>query len=262
MIYCLNCGKGIPDQSKFCTFCGAATATADTNPSEINTPPVSEQTTNPIPPPPQFVSTPPPPVSEPSTNPIPPPPQFVSTQQQYIPPTPPLQQQYTPPPQMPPQYINPTQPYVQQYAATTSKGVVVAKNEFYKNAGFWGAVFVFIGFFLPFVNGSDASFYYLVSDLAPGKPELYLYLVFPVCSAVLIIQGLTGVIPKFLVVICKFLPLLLLILLIAGASQAGGNFSFMGDDVGTILKNIGVGLYMTVVGTILMLFFKTTKIKA
>ena len=243
MIYCLNCGKGIPDQSKFCTFCGTAIATADAKLPETNTPTVPEQSSNPIPPPPQFVSTPPPP------------------QPQYIPSTPP-QQQYTPPPQIPPQYSNPTPPPVQQYAAATSATVVgTAKNEFYKNAGFWGAVLALVGFFLPYTSLSDASFYYLVSDLAPEKPELYLYLIFPVSAAILIIQGLTGMLPKFIVAIFKILPLLMLILFAIGISQNSSQFGFMGNDVGTVMSSIGVGLYMTVIGTILMLFFRTTKTK-
>ena len=29
MIYCSNCGKTIPDESKFCTFCGTAIAVVD-----------------------------------------------------------------------------------------------------------------------------------------------------------------------------------------------------------------------------------------
>lgn len=231
MIYCLNCGKGIPDQSKFCTFCGAATATEDTKPSETNTPTVPEQSTNPIPPPPQFVSTPP--------------------QQQYIPPT-----------QIPPQYSNPTPRPVQQYATATSTTVVEpAKNEFYKNVGFWGAMLALVGFFLPYTSLSEASFYYLVSDLAPDKPELYLYLIFPVSAAILIIQGLTGMLPKFIVAIFKILPLLMLILFAIGISQNSSQFGFMGNDVETVMRSIGVGLYMTVIGTILMLFFRTTKTK-
>ena len=29
MIYCLSCGKSIPDDSKFCTFCGTPTPVVD-----------------------------------------------------------------------------------------------------------------------------------------------------------------------------------------------------------------------------------------
>lgn len=241
MIYCSNCGKGIPDQSKFCTFCGTAIKAADVPQSETNTTPVSQEFVTPDPPQKEYV------------NPTP-------SEQQYIPAPQAPQQQYIPPTQIPPQYVSPPIAPVQQFASTTSTRVVeTTKNEFYKNAGFWGAVFTLIGFFLPYVTGYDVSFYYLVTDLAPDKPELYLYAVFPVCAAILIIQSFTGVLPKFLVVICKVLPLLMLILLIVGASQSGSSLGFMGDDVGAILKNIGVGLYMTVIGTILMLFFRTTK---
>lgn len=259
MIYCLNCGKGIPDQSKFCTFCGTPIKTADVQP-EVTTPPVSEQYTNPTPPEQEYTN--PTPTPQEYTNPTPP------SQQQYVPPTPPpIPQQYsnTPPPPPPqysstpaPQYSNPTQPTVQQFA---TKSEVVTKNEFYKNIGFWGAVLTLIGFFLPYINGYDFSFYYLVTDLAPDKPELYLYAIFPVSAAILILQGFTGILPKFLVAIFKILPLLMLILFVIGITNNSSDFGFMGNDVGSVLSNIGVGLYMTVIGTLLMLFFRTTKRK-
>lgn len=203
MIYCPHCGKGIPDQSKFCTFCGTAIA--------------ANQSVSDIPP-------------QPVVNPTPPP-----VQQQYVNPAPAQQ------------FVRP-QP-------------VTSKNEFYKNAGFWGAILTVIGFFLPYVNGYDVSFYYLVTDLAPDKPELYMYLIFPISGAILILQGLTGALPRFLVAIFKLLPILMLALFAAGISQNSSSFGFMGSDVGSILSNIGVGLYMTVIGSILMLFFRTTKVK-
>lgn len=238
MIYCLNCGKGIPDQSKFCTFCGTPTAQVDPQNPGVATPyttsqpdiPVEQQPVNPVPPPPQFRSTPPPP-----------PQQFVTPnyqagqQQQYVAPTP-----------------------AQQYVRTQP---VTTKNEFYKNVGFWGALLTVIGFFLPYVNGYDFSFYYLVSDLAADKPELYLYLIFPVSGAVLLIQALTGILPRFIVVIFKVLPILMLALFTLGISNNSSSFGFMGNDVGSVLKNIGIGLYMIVIGSILMLFFHTTKKK-
>ncbi len=226
MIYCLNCGKGIPDQSKFCTFCGTTVALANMDTPNVIVPSSLEQaTTSPV------VESTTPPVTQ-------------QTAQPFV--------QQTQPP-VTPQYMD---------MNVTRTASVVPQNQFYKNAGFWGAVLTLAGFFLPFLNGNDASFYYLVSDLAPAKPELYMYLVFPVSAAILIIQGLTGVLPKFLIVIFKILPLLMLILLVIGASESGSNLGFMGDDVGTILKNIGIGLYMTVIGTIFMLFFRTTKVKA
>jgi uncharacterized membrane protein YvbJ len=37
MIYCLSCGKEIPSDSKFCTFCGAPTPTVDPKQPNIAT---------------------------------------------------------------------------------------------------------------------------------------------------------------------------------------------------------------------------------
>ncbi len=145
--------------------------------------------------------------------------------------------------------------------SSTTPYTAVPQNEFYKNAGFWGAVLTLVGFFLPYVSTTEASFYYLVSDLAPDNPPLYMYLIFPVCAAIIILQGLTGALPKLLITIFKILPLLLLLLFALGISQKSSSFGFMGNDVKTIMSNIGIGLYMIVIGSILMLFFKTTKIR-
>ena len=240
MIYCLNCGKGIPDQSKFCTFCGTPTAQVDPQNPNVA---ASSTTSQPVTPVEQQTVTPVPP---------PPPPQFRSS-------TPPQPQQFVNPnfqAGQQQQYVTPTP--VQQFVRTQP---VTTKNEFYKNVGFWGALLTFIGFFLPYVNGYDFSFYYLVSDLAADKPELYLYLIFPVSGAVLLLQGLTGILPRFIVVIFKMLPILMLALFALGISNNSSSFGFMGNDVGSVLKNIGVGLYMIVIGSILMLFFHTTKKK-
>lgn len=244
MIYCLNCGKGIPDQSKFCTFCGTATARIDPqNPNTAiqttdNSTPAAQQ---PVSPPPVQPVTPVP--SQPYVNPTP--------QQPFVNPAPPQQQ-----------YVNPAQPVYQQQYAAPVHNAGAGKNEFYKNAGFWGAVLVFIGFFLPYVSAIDASFYYLVSDFASQQPSLYLYLIFPVCGGLLILHGLTGIFPKAVVNILKILPLLMVGLLILGASKSESSFAFMGSDIETILSNIGIGLYMILIGTILILFFRTTKVKA
>ena len=251
MIYCLNCGKGIPDTSKFCTFCGTAIKTTDAPPVESNIPPVLSQSPNYTQQP--FVKTTAPESQHvtPTPLPTPPPPQYNAPPQ-------------IPSSQLPPQYSNTTTPPIQQYATAiaTTNVVRTAKNEFYKNIGFWGALLALVGFFLPYMSADDASFYYLVADKASDKPELYVYLVFPVCAAILIIQRLTGILPRFLVVIFKILPFLMLILFAIGISNNSSQFSFMGKDVQAILGAIGIGFYMTVIGTIFMLFFRTTKVKA
>lgn len=252
MIYCLNCGKGIPDQSKFCTFCGTPIAQIDRQNPNAATPSTTQPVT-PVPTEQQYVE--PTPTSQQYVNPIPPQQQYVNPnyqtnqQQQYVNPNYQTNQQQ--------QFVNPSpaQQFVRVQPVTT-------KNEFYKNIGFWGAVLVFVGFFLPYVSNIDASFYYLVSEFGADKPDVYLYLIFPISSLIIIIQGLTGILPRFVVVIFKLLPLLLLALLIVGGSQSGSGFSFLGNDAATIMKTIGVGLYMTAIGSILMLFFRTTKIKA
>jgi hypothetical protein len=251
MIYCLNCGKGIPDQSKFCTFCGTPTAQIDPqNPvvpeqTTVNVPPVTPDVT---PPPPQNVTPPPPQYANPN------PPQYVNPNPpQYVNPNPP---QYVNP--TPQQFVNPQQFAGQQHAARP----VVAKNEFYKNIGFWGAVLLLVGFFLPYNNINEGSLYYVVTEGGGVIASLYLYLIFPISGAILILQGLTGAFPKVIVAIFKILPLLMLIFIGIGISQAESNFaSTFGDDIETILKNIGVGFYMIVIGSLLVLFFKTTKTK-
>jgi hypothetical protein len=191
MIYCLNCGKGIPDQSKFCTFCGTPVPVVD--PEKPN-------------------------VAEPQ------------------------------PTYRQPMNVNAT-----------------AKNEFYKNVGFWGAVITLVGFFLPYENINYLSLYNLIIEYSRESTAMYLYLIFPVSAIILIIQALSGALPKFLIVIFKILPVLLLILVLAAIAIIGSSFLNKGyqlnnNDIGFALSSIGVGVYMTIVGIILMLFFRTTKV--
>ena len=244
MIYCLNCGKGIPDQSKFCTFCGTAIATADAKLPETNTPTVPEQSTNPIPPPPQFVSTPPPP-----------------------------QPQYTPPPQIPPQYSNPTTPPVQQYAAATSTTVVgSAKNEFYKNAGFWGALLIICSAFLPWITNGDIfdfdspnllNLFYLgfntsptSSDAATGVVvwEIALIIILG-CAVLILLDCFANFLPRGLAKLFKLLPfiitVLMLILLFVGLKD-----KIDSDQFADRLQNIGLGIWAILLGVILLLFYK------
>ena len=140
-----------------------------------------------------------------------------------------------------------------------------AKNEFYKNVGFWGAVITLVGFFLPYENINYLSLYNLIIEYSRESTAMYLYLIFPVSAIILIIQALSGALPKFLIVIFKILPVLLLILVLAAIAIIGSSFLNKGyqlnnNDIGFALSSIGVGVYMTIVGIILMLFFRTTKV--
>jgi hypothetical protein len=259
MIYCLNCGKGIPDQSKFCTFCGTPIKTAEVQQPEINTPPVSEQYTDPIPPQQQYVApTPPPPIPPQYSN-TPIPPQYSNT------PTPPPQYSSTPPTQ----YSNPPQATVQQNA---TQSVVTTKNEFYKNAGFWGALLIIGGAFLPWVTSGDLFdfsspnlidlFNYgfntsgASSEAATGVAVWEIALGIILASAILIlIDSFANFLSKGLSNLFKFLPfivaVLMLILLFFGLKD-----KLDSDQFADRMQNIGIGIYVTLLGIILLLFYK------
>src|SRR4051812_41755532 len=105
MIYCSNCGKGIPDDSHFCTFCGAPVPRVEGDKAKPTDP------------------------------------------------TPALGQSVQ-------------QNYAREAYATRRH------NEFYKNIGFWAAVVLFIGFFLPYYNGVDVSFWDVVTNATNGYAYL------------------------------------------------------------------------------------------
>jgi len=246
MIYCLNCGKGIPDQSKFCTFCGAAIKPAEQ--SESTSQPIQETTT---PPQQQYI------------NPTPPPPKYVD-------PTPP-QQQYVPPPQQ--QYVQPQQQYVNPPAQHyVSPQPVATKNEFYKNIGFWGAVFILVSAFLPWVT-ADGTFdfngltlmnlYYLGFDLDSSTNEgvgvLLMEIVLGIillCSLLIIIDSFTSFLSRGMVKFIKLLPFILVIILFLlifiGVKDRVESDEFI-DGLST---KVGIGIWLMLLGVILLLFYK------
>ena len=120
MIYCLNCGKGIPDDSKFCTFCGTPVAVVDPKQPNLAT-------------------------------------------------------------------SAPAKPVDVSRNYTSTKTV----NEFYKDAGFWGAILVLAGFFLPFYMNS-VSLYDAVSSEASSDPWSLLWLVFPVAAVFVLLAATAG----------------------------------------------------------------------
>ena len=260
MIYCLNCGKGIPDQSKFCTFCGTPIKTADVPQSEVDAPTVPEQYTNPTPPQQQYVAPTPPPTIPPqySDTPTPPPPPQYSNA-----PTP----QYSNTPA--PQFSNSTSPTVQQYA---TKSVVATKNEFYKNVGFWGAILIIAGAFLPWVTSGDIFdfsspnlidlFNYgfntsgASSDAATGVVvwEIALGIILG-CALFILIDSFGNFLSKGLSNLFKLLPfivtVLMLILLFFGLKDKMDS-----DQFAERMQNIGIGIYVTLLGIVLLLFYK------
>ncbi|HEY8688222.1 MAG TPA: zinc-ribbon domain-containing protein [Chitinophagaceae bacterium] len=256
MIYCLNCGKGIPDQSKFCTFCGTPVKAADVQQPESNTPPVTEQHTNPTPPQQQYVAPTPPPI----------PPQYSNT------PPPPPPPQYSSTPQ--PQYSNPTPPQtVQQYANTTAtRSAVVTKNEFYKNVGFGGAALIICGAFLPWETSGD-----IFDFSSPNLLDLFSYgfntspessdaatgvvvweialIIILACALLILIDSFANFLSKGLSNLFKLLPfivtVLMLVLLFFGLKDKMDS-----DQFADMMQKVGIGIWVTLLGIILLLFYK------
>lgn len=182
MLYCLNCGKGIPDDSKFCTFCGTPTAVVD-----------------------------------------------------------------------------PKQPNLA--TAASHKAVDVSRthttrktyNEFYKDPAFWGSLVVIIGFFLPFFP-DKRSLFDLVQAEASTDRLVFLWLIFPVAGLFMLLHSLK-VLPGFLALFFSFLAMVTLIYF--GYIMLNDRVTyFASDDIATIIKTVGIGLWLTVLGTILLLFHK------
>lgn len=134
-------------------------------------------------------------------------------------------------------------------------------NQATKDIGFWGAVLCFLGFFLPWLdiwmfsgNGFTAATK-MLSDFAPIRIVL---LAIPIISGVFIFNLLKGNSVNSLTLL-KFIPLAILIItiIVIVDKLGGGRGNFGNGD--EIFKIIGIGLYMTFIGAILLCFTKTTK---
>ena len=182
MIYCSNCGKAVPDESKFCTFCGAAIAVIDPQKPTVATPP-------------------------PETH----------------------------------------QPVVANTPAT--------KNAFYTNPGFYGALLLLAGFFLPFyhevIDNTEPSLSSMASN-SGSSAGVYLFYLYPVAAVILIIQGLMYIMPAVVANIFKILPLLLLVFCF-GAIMREGDAE---NSLSSFFKAGRPGMYAILLGSILVLFFR------
>ena len=182
MIYCLNCGKGIPDDSKFCTFCGTPTAVVDPkHPNLATTPPHKA----------------------------------VDVSKNY-----------------------------------TSRKTV---NEFYKDAGFWGALLVLAGFFLPFFSMSGNSLFEAVQANASSDPIVLVWLIFPIAALAVILHNFVPGWPGAFTTVFIILVLLTLILFIYVVSKDPAKY-FNTTEASIIIKTAGIGMWATLLGTILLLF--------
>jgi hypothetical protein len=154
---------------------------------------------------------------------------------------------------------DPQKPTITTPAAQPSHPVVAntsaAKNAFYTNPGFWGALVLLAGFLLPFyhevIDNTDPSLGQIATN-SGSSAGVYLFFLYPVASAVLIIQGFTYAFPPVIANLFKILPLLLLVFCF-GAIMREGNAD---NSLVQFFKAGRIGMYAILVGSILVLFFR------
>lgn len=205
MIYCSNCGKEIPADSKFCPSCGT---TVVTTVNKIDEPVTTERiVTEPI----RTERI----VAEPVIT------------QQIVTPVPEVKKDFT-----------------------TRKTV----NEFYKDAGFWGGLILLAGFFLPFFSAGSGSLWEAISSQATTDKIVLLWLIFPVAGLFMLLHSL-NVLPGFLAIFFTFFALIALIYW--GYIILNDRVKYFGSaEPFTIMKTVGIGLWATLLGTILLLFHR------
>jgi len=138
---------------------------------------------------------------------------------------------------------------------TTSANTLAGKNAFYSNLGFWGALLLMAGFFLPFyhevIDNTDPS----LSQMASNKGSsagVYLFYLYPVAAFILIVQGLAYPLPPVVANIFKILPLLLLVFCFGAIAREGDT----GNSLAQFFKAGRPGMYAILLGSILVLFFR------
>ncbi len=199
MMYCSNCGKELPADSKFCPACGATT------PGVVNRPTETVRTTEPVR------------ITEPvrTTEPV-------------------------------------RERIVTRSADTGNFTTRRTVNEFYRDAGFWGGLLLIVGFFLPFFTKDSSSLFDAIKVGASGEKLILLWTIFPIAGLFMMLHSLR-ILPGFLAIFFTFLALIALIYW--GYRMITHRADYFGStDVVTIIKTIGIGLWATVLGTILLLF--------
>jgi hypothetical protein len=216
MIYCTHCGKEILADSQYCPFCGAH---VDVVNKTVTEPVKTEQV-----------------VTEPMKT------ERVVTE--------PVRTERVV-----------TEPVVTNIYKGTSG--THRHTEFFLNPGFWGSVLVLVGFFLPIKNisetnllNSGTSLFNIVDEMGSSDPAVYLYLVFPVSALVILIQSLTHAMPAFIPIIFKILSLFFLVLFAYVIFKNPAEYNIPTNDMSALFPSIGLGVWATVIGTILMLFYK------
>ncbi|MGI8584045.1 MAG: zinc-ribbon domain-containing protein [Chitinophagaceae bacterium] len=233
MVYCSNCGKELPVDSKFCPSCGATTPINTTN-EPIKTEPVR---TEPVRTEPEKIE----PVktdrivSEP-----------VRTERVVTEPV--RTERVVTEPVTTERVV--TEPVDIKRDFTTRKTI----NEFYKDPAFWGGIILLAGFFLPFFSMDSGSLFDAVRAEASANKIVLLWLIFPVAGLFMLLHSL-NVLPGILAIFFMFLALIALIywgyIMLNNRTQYFGS-----EDPTTIIKTVGIGLWATLLGTILLLFHR------
>ena len=127
-------------------------------------------------------------------------------------------------------------------------------NEFYKDPAFWGSLILLIGFFLPFLSNNSASLFDVVQTQSATDKLVLLWLIFPIAGLFMLLHSL-NVVPGFLAIFFSFLAVIALIYW--GYVMFSDRLKYFGsDDIATVIKTVGIGLWLTALGTILLLFHK------
>jgi len=133
---------------------------------------------------------------------------------------------------------------------------------FFSSPGFWGSILVLTGFFLPWLLRDTARMSGLQLASTDYEPWKLVLLLFPVSAFILLIQSLTGALPAGLSGFFKFIPFLLLLaffaIMVFGVSDESNIKKYGLDfhDLSILIKMIGIGIWATTIGSLLMLFHK------
>ncbi|MEO5647832.1 MAG: zinc ribbon domain-containing protein [Chitinophagaceae bacterium] len=211
MIYCSTCGKGIPDDSRFCTFCGSTVPVVD--PGKPNVAKPSPAST---------------PLSR-STN-------------------------------------------VESRSYLTEVDNSPRRKQFYENPGFYGALLLGIGFFLPWINakGIGVTAYQLLQSYVEEENYflVVIFLLIPIGAVIILVQSLTNALPRVISGLFKWLAFISLLMIVAffiiGINELDPENNWTGintsdPDLGLVLGFIGIGLWLSLLGSLVMLFNRSYK---
>ena len=132
-------------------------------------------------------------------------------------------------------------------------------------AGLIGAILLLVGFFAPWISViiySFSAFNIVFGETFGEKAEAsrFLLLILPVTAIVFIIHSFVRKLDNSLMKIIKFAPILLLVgytaYIIYQINESGPGRSITGADLSELIKVLGLGVWCTLAGAIIMCFHK------